>query len=114
MAISKRNQRKTHISLKGFTFTFSLGKSQYLSYSLAIKLKTFVAYPVTVAMVTLIWSLKNYYLCICITDIDCVKYVENNSYFVMLEGGSLKRIRHLVEYAIFCEIADYMMFWLPW
>ena len=56
----------------------------------------------------------NYYFCICITDIDCVKYVENYSYFVMLEGGSLHRICLFVEYAIFCEIADYMMFWLPW
>ena len=82
----------THISLKGFNFTFSLGKSQYLSYFLAIKLKTFVSFPVTVAMVTLFWSLLNYYLCICLTDKDCVKYVENNSYFVTLEGGGLHRI----------------------
>ena len=92
MAISKCNQRKTGISLKGFNFTFFLGQISIFVIFLAIKLKTFVAFPVTVAMVTLIWSLLNYYLCTCITDIHCVKYVGNNSYFVMLKGGSLHRI----------------------
>ena len=51
--------------------------------------KAFVTFPVTVAMVTLIWSPLKYHLCICITDIDSVNYVENYSHFVLLEGGSL-------------------------
>ena len=63
-----------------------------------------MVFPVTVAMVTIIWSLLKYNLFICITDIDCVKYVENYSHFVLLEGGSLHRIcLFFVEYAIFCE-----------
>ena len=75
MAISKCNQRKTHISLKGFDLTFFLGQISIFVIFFGHKVKNFVAFPVTVAMVTLIWSQK-YYLCISITDIDCVKYVE--------------------------------------
>ena len=73
---SKCNQR-SHISLKGFNFTYLLGQISIFVIFLGHKDKAFVAFPVTVAMVTLIWSHQNYFLCICITDIDCVKYVEN-------------------------------------
>ena len=44
-------------------------------------------FPVTMA--TLIWSFKTIIFCICITDVDYIKYAENYSYDVMLEGDKL-------------------------
>ena len=32
---------------------------------------------------------KNYYFCICMTDVNYIKYVENYSYDVMLEADNL-------------------------
>ena len=85
-------QMKTHISLKGFDCTFDLRQISIFVIFFGHRVKPFLAFPVIFAMVTLIWSFLNYYFCICITDIDCIKYVENYSYFVLLEGDSLHRI----------------------
>ena len=56
-ASSKCNQRKTHISLKGFNFTIFLGQISIFVILFGHKVKAFVAFLVTFAMVTLIWSL---------------------------------------------------------
>ena len=89
--------------------------NELMEYSLLKKCIIFVIYfgveyfflTIPVAMVTLIRNIKPIYFCICLTDVDYLKYV---------------KIIHILlcwkeiicfEYKPFCEIADGMIVWLP-
>ena len=49
---------------------------------------------------------------ICITDVNYLKYVNNYSYFVVLEGDICFECALFNEYVAFVNVG--LMFWLPW